>query len=232
MGLPWLEESPLGGVLGAYTASIFALDPILGVMPIEPLLDIIPGVSPLRVTLDMVDGEKVTHEYSITTNAIGDIADTTSNVHRKLRHLTLEGTLSAALSDPPFLPIPLLAFLPNPLGLIRVDLIRIQNLRKMADERRPVMVVTPRYSMARAFIGNVSSNWDPAKGHSHSVSIDFHEAFLAQPTLGKSIAGDFKSLASGNGAASGGGVGGTSPAGSAPAPSPGGAPDAVSGGRL
>lgn len=206
-GFGLFEQSPLGGVIGASTCSVFKLDPFFGMFPIEPLLDFIPGVSPLRVTLDMIDNETVVDEYETTTHPIQDISDATSNVHEKLKTLTIEGTLSATLPTAPLaIPIPAI---PNPGGILRIDLIRLRNLRNIQKERRPVMVVTPRYSIAQAWIGRIESNWRPELGESMSVNVTFTQAKIVAPSFGPPVASDASAQLPGNNSAVGGGLAST-----------------------
>jgi hypothetical protein len=198
------EVSPLGGVLGASTCSIFRLDPFTGTVPLEPLIDLVPGVTPLRVTFDMIDDELIEHSYALTTHALQDISDATSNVHKQLRKLTVSGTLSANLPIPSLFPLPFTA-LPNPLGLLRIDLIRLRHLQQIADDRQPVMVVTPRYAMARGFIESIKRSWKPDDGDSSNVVVSFQEARIVKPSVGPAIQADTPNQLPGNNAAAGGG---------------------------
>lgn len=226
MALPWLQESPLGGVLGAFTVSIFKLEELFGlVIPIEPLLDFVPGVSPLRVTFDMIDNEQIQHEYVVTDHPLQDVGDATVNVHRRLRKLTVSGKLSAQLAQSPVIPLPLPP-IPNPLGILRIDLIRLQNLQNLADQRQPVMVVTPRYSMAKALIESIQREWGPSDGESANCTVTFKEARIIAPTFGAPLSSDFSAQVPGNNAAVGGGQAPSAVSGvsAAPSPVPGGAP--------
>ncbi len=206
------EPSPLGGVLGAHTCSIFRLDPF-GIVPLEPLLDLVPGITPMRVTLDMIDSETIVHDYSLTTHPIQDIGDATSNVHENLKKLTIEGTCSANLAIN-IVPLPIEA-LPNPFGLLRLDLIKLRNLQNMAHDRVPVMVVTPRYAMAKAWIGQIRRTWTPDDGTQSKVVIEFTECKIVSPSVGPPIKADYSAQLPGNNAAVGGGQASTSAASSA-----------------
>jgi hypothetical protein len=208
MGFGLFEQSPLGGVLGAKTCSIFRLDPFTATIPLEPLLDIVPGVTPMRVTLDMIDNETVSHTYALTTHALVDVADATSNVHRELEKMTIAGTLSANIPIP--IPVLPLQALPNPLGILRLDLIKLRNLRQMGKDRQPVMVVTPRYAMARAFIGKIDATWKPDDGESIQVSIEFTECRIVSPQVGPALQADYSAQLPGNNAPTGGGQAATS----------------------
>lgn len=205
-----LVPSPLGGVLGASTASFFKLTP-LGV-PFEPLIDVVPGVTPFRITFDMVDNENVTHSYDVTEHAVQTFFDVTSNVRKRLVKVAITGTLSAV---PPLLPI---GAIPVPGSFLRLDLLRIQNLEALADSREPIMVVTPRFGLPKCIIADVSRNWNPGMGESSQVSIALTEARIVSPLTGITEA-DFPAQAPGNNAAQGGGQSATTDPGvSASAP--------------
>jgi len=213
-----LVPSPLGGVLGAETASFFALSPI-GV-PFEPLLDLIPGVTPFRITFDMVDSESISHSYDVTSHAVQTFFDVTSNVRKQLETITITGTLSAV---PPLLPI---GAIPVPGSFLRLDLLRIANLRALADKRQPIMVVTPRFGLPKCIITDINHTWNPAMAESSQVSISLTEARIVSPLTGLTEA-DFPAQAPGNNAAQGGGqsattdTGTTSPPGAVDGLSPG-----------
>jgi hypothetical protein len=217
MSVSLFAESPLGGVLGASTCSVFRLDPLTGTVPLEPLLDIVPGVTPMRVTLDMIDDESVEHVYALTTHPLQDVADAVSNVHRDLEKMTIQGTMSSNIP----IPIPLfpLEAVPNPLGFLRIDLIKLRNLRAMAKDRQPVMVVTPRYALARALIGRIHAPWRPEMGESTQVTIEFTECRIVAPSVGPPLKADYSAQLPGNNAATGGGQAATSSAPSSLAPS-------------
>ena len=197
-----LVPSPLGGNIGATTASFFMLDPT-GTTALEPLIDLIPGITPLRVTFDMVDGEQITYNYAVTEHPIQSFLDITSNVHKQLERITINGTLQAT---PPLQPFP-----PPPVqgGFTRLDLLRIRNLKNIADQRRPIMVVTPRYGLAKAFIENITANWSPELAESSKVSITVKEARIVSPITGDLVP-DFPEQAPGNNASEGGGQSSTS----------------------
>lgn len=206
-----LVPSPLGGNLGATTCSVFRLDP-LGIAALEPIADILPGVTPLRVTFDMVDGETAIYEYDVTEHAIQAFADVTTNVHKRLEMITITGTLGAL---PPLLPV---GAVPTPPGL-RLDLVRTTNLKAIADSRDPIMLVTPRVGLAKAFITSIQQVWSPPSGNSTVVTLVVKEARLVSIITGDLIAPDYPSQTPGNNEASGGGQSSTTPAGETATPS-------------
>lgn len=187
------------GQLGIVTCSVFRLDPT-GTVPVEPVVDIVPGVTPFRVTIDVITQEQKTSNYRVTRNTLQDMTDTTPNNHRELEVINVSGVLSSmgpltVAGGPP----------PATFGF-RLDLQRINNLERLAAERRPVMVVTPRVSLASAFITSISRPWTPANGESTPVTITFMETRVLG--VGQAIAAlaDTDSLAAGNTASTGGGT--------------------------
>jgi hypothetical protein len=205
---------------------VYRLDP-LGLVPIEPLFDLIPGLTPFRVTFDCVDGEQITHDYDITEHPVqqntGEI-DVSSNIRKRPKMMVISGTLGAV---PPAVARPFVPGLPGPqatpdftlLGadffqpsmppmpstLVRLDLLRIENLEAMADARRPVMVVTPRATMARCAIANISRGWSPDLGEQTIASITFKEIRIVSAFPAEVPVPDFASQAPGNNATSQGG---------------------------
>lgn len=208
-----LVPSPLGGIIGAYTASFFKLDPT-GTVPREPLLDLVPGVSPLRVTFDIVDSESFSYTYAKTNNAVQTLTEITSHVRKNLERVTITGTLGALLPLTPG-PVPTFAVTapqpPAPGSLLRLDQLRIRNLKAIADAKEPIMVVTPRAGIARGIITNLVPNWTPDHGESATCSVTVEEVRLVSPILGRGEV-DFPSQTPGNNATQGGGQTATKPA--------------------
>ncbi len=196
--------SGLAGALGGQTCSIYVLDPS-GSTALEPIADLVPGVSPLRVTIDGIDSEQYQPSYRVTTNTLQDLTDTTSNVYAELIRLTVSGVFGAA----------------GPMGvgivglpdtglrrLARLDLVRYKNLQRIAAQRRPVMVVTPRCSLAKAFITGFPYNWSPSDGDSLPITLSFIEARVMSSASITAFA-DLDSMAVGNNTSTGGGTGGS-----------------------
>jgi len=170
--VPAFIKNPLQGILGAKTASFYRLDPT-GTIPIEPVADLRPAFTPNRVTLDMVDAEDLSRSYQVTTNALQDFTSATSNVHRDLIRLTVSGTLISSINLP----------LIGSVGFagLRFDFLKFSNLETIADRREPIMVVTPRVSMAKAFIESVSRSWTPDLGENTLVTVSLVEARIVNP---------------------------------------------------
>jgi len=194
-----LQNPALLGLIGRSTASFFALDPT-GTTPIEVLPDLVPGVTPLRITFDLIDQESFVEEWDVTENSLQDFTDITSNIRRRLRSLSITGTLSSTPPGPAFgVPPP-----PTPAGL-RVDLIRAQALSQLAARRRPVAVVTPRVSLPRAVFTSISRPWSPDNGQSTIITVTLREARIVSPITADAISPDFGAQVPGNNQATGGG---------------------------
>ncbi len=182
-------KSPLGGILGARTATFYRLDST-GTKPIEPLGDLIPSFNSDRVNLDMIDSEDVDRSYMVTMNALQDFTSATSNVHKNPERLTLSGTLVSSVG----------LALAGSVGFagLRADLIRVANLEELADARQPIMVVTPRISMPRAFIESISRSWNPDQGENTLITISLVEARVVSPVTADNVIPDVESSATGN----------------------------------
>lgn len=242
--------SPLGGNIGARTGTVYRLDPVAFTAPLEPIIDIIPGLSPFRTTVDLIDSENKSNNYSVTQYPIQFGRDVTTHVRKQLKMLTITATLGATLpmlptagiiptgsGVLPFTPgvIPVLPvgndfFVPKvppvPGDAFRSDLIRLRNLEAMADSLLPVMVITPRVSLSRAFFTNVTHNWTPELGQSTTITMSFVEANIV--SILPQLPSD-EGLAPGNNVEAGGGAGSTTPvdATSTPSATPGVPPTVV-----
>ena len=184
-------KSPLGGILGARTMAFYRLDST-GTQPIEPLGDLIPALTSDRVTLDMVDSEDVERSYNVTMNALQDFTSATSNVHKNPERITVSGTLVSSVD----------LALAGSVGFagLRADLIRVANLEELADARQPIMVVSPRVSMARAFIESISRSWNPDQGENTLITVALVEARIVSPLTANEVIPDVSASATGNNA--------------------------------
>lgn len=194
--MPPFIKNPLQGLLGAKTASFYRLDPT-GTVPMEPLADLRPAFTPNRVTLDMVDAEDLTRAYQITQNALQDFTSATSNVHRELIRITVSGTLISSLDLPGGLSVGFAG--------LRLDLLKFANLETIADRREPIMVTTPRVSLAKAFIESISRSWTPDLGENTLVTISLVEARIVSPFSASSSVPDVAGSNTGNNAIAGAG---------------------------
>lgn len=186
------------GNLGFRTVSVYVIDPITGT-PLEPVPDLVPGVSPFRWTADIIDSESQDFTYSVTQNALQDLTDATSNVHRELRRISITGTLSDTIQVSQSIP-----FGGGSPPVLRYDILRMKNLVAIADQRQPVMVVTPRGSLPKAFIENINIPWTPENGYSTVCNVSFVEARVVSPLTG-ALLPDYSAQLPGKNADSGGG---------------------------
>lgn len=189
-------KNPLGGNLGARTASFFRLDP-LGNVPIEPLLDLVPAFTPNRITFDMIDQEDFDLSFLVTENALQDFSSAQSNIHHNLDRITVSGTVISSIN------LPLIGSVGTPGipgfgGGLRLDLIKTENLRELALRREPIMYVSPRESLPKCFIARIGKSWNPATGDNSILVVDLVEARIVNPLLAKSAIPDVANSATGN----------------------------------
>ncbi len=196
-------ENPLGGLLGPRTATFYRLDP-LGLVPIEPLADLVPILSPNRVVLDMIDSEDHEENYIVTRNALQDFTSATSNVHREPELLTLSGTLVSSI-DLAFLGSVGLGGIPGFGGGLRKDLLVLKNLQDLGRKREPVLVVTPRRAI-KAFIESIMDSWSPDVGENTIVTVTLSEARIVNPLSADAALPDVAGSNTGNNAVVGQGT--------------------------
>jgi hypothetical protein len=202
-------KNPLGGNLGARTASFFKLDPT-GTVPVESLIDLVPALNPARITIDAIDSEEKDSSYFVTTNALQDFTNAQSNVHKDLVRVTVSGVLISSV-DLGLAGTIGVAGIPGFGGGLRADLLKADNLERLADLRVPIMFVSPRIDMPKAFIENVSRSWDPELGDNTIITVSLVEARIVNPLIGLDAAlPDVEASATGNNAlASAGAQGGS-----------------------
>jgi len=172
-----IEPSALLGTLGRQTASVYVLDPVTGT-PLEPIPDTVPGASPLRWVPDLIDSEQATRSYEVTRHAMQDFSDATTQAKRGLVELAISCSLADSLQ------LPSGAVGSAPTFGVRLDMVRMANLRGIADAGDPVMVVTPRHSIPAAFITSIGEPWSPDEGASSLVTVTFLEARIVSPITG------------------------------------------------
>lgn len=194
-----IPNSPIWGLLAHQTASFYQLDPATYTVPVEPLADIIPTVTPFRIAVSSIDNENYVQNYRVTRNALQDFTDVTPNVHKELTELTITGVFSSA-PNMSLLGIPTS---PPTFGF-RLDLLQMANLERMADKRKPIMVITPRVCLARAFIQSITRPWQPNDGVNSPVIVQVIEARIASP-FSTDVLPDVDGLAPGNSQTTGGG---------------------------
>ncbi len=190
----------LEAISGPTTATIYKLDPT-GLLPVEPLIDLVPAVSPNRQSIDIVASSTYIEAFRVTRNPIQSGFDVTSHVKKELATLKIQGVISGA---------PILAIAgaigailgaanaasdgaivesgAQALGAVipgfpapRRDIMQLQMLRLLAGNRKPVMVVTPDLTLPRALITRIQRVNGPSVGVGTEVSIDFVEARIIAP---------------------------------------------------
>lgn len=202
------RPSALGGNLGVRNCTIYKLN-ATGSTAIATLIELANPFSQNKVGLDLVESETRTASYSTTDNALQDFTSATSNVHKELETMDVTGLLISSI-DIPFIGSLGTPGIPGGFGgSLRADLLKIENLRGIAAEKKPVMVVTPRKSFARAFITSISDSWTTDDGENTVVSISFKEARIVSPLQAGSTVPDVASLSNGNVSAQG--LGGQAP---------------------
>ena len=212
-----IPQVPFAGVQGAKRVMIYTLDPTLTTPIIPVVLDMLPTqvISPFSAGFDVAENVVKTTRYTITKNTLLNFATTTSNAHKELDVGNVSGIISAT---------PIAGFghrIPT-LGIFRRDLLVADIIEKMAATRLPHLVITPDWTMPRAFFQTISRTAGAADGEVVRMSIDFIEARVISPTL---AAGNVDASAMTGGAqqtVSGGAQGGTAIA----------TPDALAGGAL
>ena len=200
------KQNPLGGNLGIRTAVVYKLNAI-GTVPVASLIELANPLSPNKVNLDVVDSEDWSRTWEVTRNPIQDFTDATSNISRNPDDFTISGTFISSL-ELPFLPILSgagFAGIPGFGGGLRTDLLKMSNLEAIAALEEPVMVVTPRRSLATAFISSLSTGWNPDTGDNTLVTIGFEEVRIVSPSLAAAVA-DVAASATGNNAVASQGV--------------------------
>ena len=173
------QKNPLTGIRGKFGVTFFRLDPT-GTVPISRLVTL--NGNPNQITIDIVDSEDWSETYETTDNALQDFSTATSNSHRNLETQDFTGTLVGAETL---------------LGQRR-DLRKIEELRTLAARREPVMVVSPRISMPKAFITALGGNWTPDLGDNSIVSISVKEARIVSPLTADRVVPDLAASATGN----------------------------------
>ena len=185
-------KSPLGGILGVRNASFFRLDPLTAT-PIAPLGDLIAPFFPDKMSLDVVDSEDYERAYSVTDNPLQDFTSASSNVHKELERVTVSGTLVSSID------LGLLGSVGLP--LLRADLVKVSNLEVIADKREPILLVSPRVSMAKCFIESIIRSWSPDLGDNTNLTITLVEARIVNPLTAEATVPDVAGSFTGNNAA-------------------------------
>jgi hypothetical protein len=215
------------GMLGITTATFYRLNSIGH--PIGLVADINPLPTQDRTQLDMIDAESSPDVYDTTDNPLQDFSSATSNVHKPPVRMSITGTISSEIN------LGLLGSfgignIPGRVSSFRKDLQVLETLRAMGDRKEPIMVVTPRRTLPKAFITLIDPVWTPDLGQNTIVTINVKETRIVDPLAPGSVILDTGAMNTGNNANNpAGGQSGTpidTQAVSAPS-APGGAPSVV-----
>jgi hypothetical protein len=193
-------ENPLGGILGIRSASFFKLDPT-GTVPTAGLGELINPLNPNKVAFDVTDSEDYERGYAVTTNPLQDFTSATSNVHKSLERITVSGTLVSSI-DLALIGSVGVGGIPGFGGSLRADLLKIANLETIADEREPIMFISPRVSMPKAFIESIARSWSPDLGENTILTVTLVEARIVNPLTADVAVPDVAGSFTGNNATS------------------------------
>jgi len=163
----------------------------------------------------MIDDEAWIQQYDVTENPMQDFSDATTNNRKRLQEMTITGTLTSALA------IPLVGSIGAfSISGVRFDFLKLANLEQIADRKEPILVTTPRRSMAKAFITSISPPWNPEDGNNTIVTITLREARIVNPLIALSAIADVAESTTGNNAATNVGAQAPEPVGAVPTLSP------------
>lgn len=191
-------SNPFDGSTGTRTTTIFKLS-ANGVTAVSALLDVGLALDDDRAAFDVVSSESFSANYDVTVNPLQDLSNAQSNIHAAPKQITVSGLLINSLDLPMVGSIGLPA-IPGFSGApgVRLDLARLKTLQAIADSREPVMVVTPRHSLAKASILSLESSWEPGDGESIRVSITLQEFRVVTPKSAVGALADVANSATGN----------------------------------
>ena len=161
----------LGTLRRPATASIFALDPVLGAAGVAMfILTDLAIPLPNRARLDLLKSASASRSASIARSPLErSVAD---NIQPAPEVVTIQGTLSAN-------PLGLGALLGGFGSIIRRDLLELKKLRMFFDLREPVLLVLP----ARVYpsMGIVSINETHPGSNKVELSITLEEMLIVSP---------------------------------------------------
>ncbi len=196
MTLQPFVRNPLGGILGIRQGTIYELDET-GTVPIASLGELINPYDKEKFGMDVTESEDFQTSYTVTTHALQDFSDATTNVHKELQRVTVSGIVSATL-DIYLVGSAGVPGVPGFGGGFRGDLIKLENLRRIADRREPVMYVSPRRSLAAALIEDIGESWTSESGEMTQVTFSLVEARIVNPLAANEAIPDVANSATGN----------------------------------
>ncbi len=175
-----IPNLPFAGATGARRVAIYVLDPTL-TTPLQPIiLDVIPidSLSPLTVNFNTAQAVSRTHRWTITQNAVLNFGNVTVNAHKEPETASISGIIDPTPANIPFLTTTAPTF-----GLFRKDLVAKNIIIAIAGQRRPVLVLTPDWTMARAWIESIVETQNEGDGEVTHLSINFVEAIIPSAFL-------------------------------------------------
>lgn len=175
---------PFAGTTGSKRVGIYVLDPTF-TTPIQPIfLDLLPQAanSPFAISLDVAQTVSRVHKWKVTKNRLFDFTTATTHVQTQPQIASVSGILD---------PSPLAATsisgrsltVPT-LGILRRDLLAKNILIAIGNQRRPVLVLSPDWTMPRAFLTSLVETGNEGDGEVSHVSLTFEEAIIVSPFLG------------------------------------------------
>jgi hypothetical protein len=184
-----IPNLPFAGIVNSKRVGIYKLDPTL-TTPIQPIyLDLLPLTIPSPYAVQMDVAEAITRHtrYTVTENQVLGFRTITNNAHKELQRASVSGILDPrplgvgggvaeqALINPPSF------------GIFRKDLIVKDILYRLADERKPMLVITPDWVMSKAFIEGITETQNAGDGEVTRLQIEFVEARVIIPFVGDAL---------------------------------------------
>lgn len=183
-------------------------------VPIEPIADLAPGLTGNRITFDLIENESFTQSYTVTTDPLQDFTFATSNIHKNPRIMSVTGYLTPELQINAGLDFgPSLSASPPSVGQPAWNDVRLKNLQRLADQRMPVGIYTPRQAFPVCAITSIDAPWDPSLGKNTRITINFMEMTILSPQF---LALQQEAMIAGNNQVAGGGISGGEASNSSP----------------
>lgn len=166
----------LGSLMRPASVSVWTKDPQSIGKFVAFLISRVNIPSPSRFLFDITESENHGRSYRVTRNPVEGIAS--DNVIRNPDTLTVTGFLSANL-----LGSPIEVALGGLGSFMRRDRKELENLRRIADLRNPVVVWTPERTYPSMIIESISEHYDKSTGNGAGVTVQFVEVRVLTPGL-------------------------------------------------